>query len=290
MAELGLDELDTARVYGAGQSEAALGAALGPLRSAVTCPFVATKVAPPLGYAATSLVALQADCVDLFYLHSPDPDATIEETLRAVDEGHNAGKFNEFGLSNFTAGQVEQIVSHCRKHGIVQPTVFQGSYHVLQRHQTEQELLPVLRAHGIRFLAYSPLAGGLLTGKHHFGDVPTEGRYEGGAASRWGERWWKEELFLAIGELQSECETHGVTLAAAAIRWAVIHSALGPEHGDAVILGASSVAQLASNAEHSRAGPLPPQLVEFMDALADSPRVRGAVPPISSKRMCAGPS
>lgn len=74
--------------------------------------------------------------------------------------------------------------------------------------------------------AYSPLAGGLLTGKHKFEVASTLGRYENGAGSRWGERWWKRELFGAIDELQAECDNHEITLAGAAIRWVAFHSAL----------------------------------------------------------------
>lgn len=133
--------------------------------------------------------------------------------------------------------------------------------------------------------AYSPLAGGLLTGKHKFEVSPTEGRYDGGAGSRWGERWWKRELFDAIDELQAECDKHEITLASAAIRWAVFHSALSREHGDAVILGASSVPQLASNAECTAGGALPAALVEYMDSLSQLSSVRGVVPPLGSTWM-----
>jgi diketogulonate reductase-like aldo/keto reductase len=165
MAELGIDELDTARGYGGGESEAALGVALEKIkaaRGADALPFIATKAQPPLGYDASvakldeSLSALRMPSVDLWYLHSPDADASLEDTLRAVGEAHAAGKVKEWGVSNFTAWQVVQVVAYCKEHGIAQPTVYQGSYHVLQR-QAEDELLPALRAHGIRYYAYSPL-------------------------------------------------------------------------------------------------------------------------------------
>jgi aflatoxin B1 aldehyde reductase len=293
MAELNLDELDTARGYGGGESELALGAALERLeakKGPKALPFVATKAAPPLGYDATrfklaqSLAALRRKSVDLWYLHSPDASASLEETLRVVDEAVGEGKVREWGLSNFAAWQVVEIVAHCRAHGIAQPTVYQGSYHVLQR-QAEEELLPALRAHGLRYYAYSPLAGGLLTGKHSFDTVPTEGRYDGGAASRWGERWWRKELFESVGALQAVCDRHGITLAAAAIRWAVFHSALRREYGDAVILGASSIEQLAANAACAAGGPLPAELVEYMDGMASTPPVRGVVPSLGSTWM-----
>ena len=293
MADLGLDELDTARGYGAGESEVALGAALERLEAKegpAALPFLATKAAPPLGYGPTraklaqSLAALRNNSVDLFYLHSPDATASLEETIQAVDEVVGEGKVKEWGLSNFPAWQVVEIVAHCRARGFAQPTVYQGSYHVLQR-QAEEELLPALRAHGLRYYAYSPLAGGLLTGKHSFSKVPTEGRYGGGAASRWGERWWRKELFEAVADLQAVCDRHGITLAAAAIRWVVFHSALRREHGDAVILGASSTEQLAANAECAAGGPLPADLVEYMDGLASRPSVRGVVPSLGSTWM-----
>ena len=68
-------------------------------------------------------------------------------------EAHAAGKVKEWGVSNFTAWQVVQVVAYCKEHGIAQPTVYQGSYHVLQR-QAEDELLPALRSFGIRYCAF----------------------------------------------------------------------------------------------------------------------------------------
>lgn len=86
------------------------------------------------------------------YLHTPDRDTPFEETCEALNKEYESGKFKYFGLSNYTANEVEQIISICDKHGWVKPVVYQGQYNVLMRNV--QHLLPVLRKHGIQFVAY----------------------------------------------------------------------------------------------------------------------------------------
>ena len=93
----------------------------------------------------------------MWYLHGPDRSTPFEVTLKAVDELHKEGKFKRFGISNFMSWEVAEIVTICRQHGYIQPTVYQGYYNAIQR-KVEPELFPCLRKFGISFYAFSPRA------------------------------------------------------------------------------------------------------------------------------------
>jgi aflatoxin B1 aldehyde reductase len=125
-----------------------------------------------LAQAETSLAELGLDYIDLFYLHSVDEEVPLEETLRAVDRLHREGKILEFGLSNFSGWQTVQVYYMCKELGFCVPTVYQGNYNPLAR-QAEKSLFPALRMLGIRFYAYSPLAGGLLVSASKLSDTAT---------------------------------------------------------------------------------------------------------------------
>ena len=101
----------------------------------------------------TSLKLLKTSAVNVEYLHVPDRDTPFAETLEAMDQAHQSGKFEAFGLSNYTAAEVEEIVKICDEKRFVKPTVYQGQYNAIVR-SGEQELFPVLRKHGIAFYAW----------------------------------------------------------------------------------------------------------------------------------------
>eukprot|EP01047_Picozoa_sp_COSAG01_P069442 COSAG01_NODE_10276_length_2203_cov_7.852186_1_plen_309_part_00 len=184
MRRHGVHELDVARAYVGGEAEVSVGVALAATAAgadagaespvAVTGggPMLATKTHfNQLGFRrvkedmAKSLAALGRDKVDIYYIHSPDGSATLTETLQAVNELHSEGKFDRLGISNFPAWQLMMIIQLSKERGWLLPSVYQGAYSVIQRH-AEVELLPLCRAHGISYYAYSPLARGILTGKH----------------------------------------------------------------------------------------------------------------------------
>nr|XP_035163858.1 aflatoxin B1 aldehyde reductase member 2 isoform X2 [Callithrix jacchus] len=177
--ERGHAELDTAFMYSDGQSETILGG-LGLGLGGGDCRVkIATKANPWDGKSLKpdsvrsqlemSLKRLQCPRVDLFYLHAPDHGTPVEETLRACHQLHQEGKFVELGLSNYAAWEVAEICTLCRSNGWILPTVYQGMYNATTR-QVETELFPCLRHFGLRFYAYNPLAGGLLTGKYKYED------------------------------------------------------------------------------------------------------------------------
>ncbi|XP_026581220.1 aflatoxin B1 aldehyde reductase member 2-like [Pseudonaja textilis] len=129
-----------------------------------------------------SLQRLRLPSVDLFYLHAPDHETPVEETLRACNELHKEGKFKALGLSNYASWEVAEICTLCKAHQWLLPTVYQGMYNATTR-QVEKELFPCLRHFGMSFYAYNPLAGGLLTGKYKYEDKdlsqPPTGRFFG---------------------------------------------------------------------------------------------------------------
>jgi aflatoxin B1 aldehyde reductase len=88
------------------------------------------------------------------YLHGPDRTTPFAETFEAVDKEYRAGCFEEFGLSNFSAAEVEECIAMCKEKGWVLPTVYQGQYNAITR-GGEKDLMPVLRKHGIRFNAFT---------------------------------------------------------------------------------------------------------------------------------------
>lgn len=269
--DAGYDEIDTAHAYVDGKTEFLLGELIGgEQRKSIR---LATKVNPwnddglkPASVQrqfAESLERLQTDKVDLLYLHAPDLDTPIADTLQACHELYQQGRFTEFGLSNYAAWQVAEIAELCRRHGWMQPTVYQGLYNALTR-GVEPELLPCLRNYGIRFYAYNPLAGGLLSGKYKSIDsIPEDGRF--GIRTGYRERYWKADYFSVVDEFSEACANADVKPAEAALRWLAHHSQLNAEKGDGVILGASRIEQLEENLAAFDQPPLDEAIVEILD-------------------------
>ncbi len=276
--------IDTAYIYQNGRTEEILGSILGGgLREKV---FLATKVHPgPIGehprvglgpaevrrQVEASLARLRTDYVDLLYLHQPDNDTPLAETLAACNELVREGKVRELGLSNYAAWQVAEAVLTCKHEALSEPVIYQGMYNALTR-DVERELIPACRRFGQVFVAYNPLAGGLLTGKYEsFAAEPRSGRFAD-AFPWYRARFWKESYFRAVDEVRPVAQRLGISLTEAALRWLLHHSA-----ADGVILGASRVEQLDANLAACRAGPLPEELRQALDraweiARPDCPR------------------
>ncbi|KAF8936923.1 hypothetical protein BGZ58_003525 [Dissophora ornata] len=264
----GHEEVDTARIYGNGDTELALGQL--PMESFK----IATKIWPSMDKAFApdnlkhtfkeSMTALKASKVDVFYLHCVDDSTPFEETLKAVDEIYREGLFERFGLSNFTAWQVTLVHQLCKQHGYVLPTVYQGMYNAIARN-VQYELLPCLRALNISFYAYNPIAGGLLSGKHKFEELEGEdGRFN--PKSKFGkvyrDLYWNSLSFEAVKNVENAASGHGMTLIESALRWMKHHSGLGPNDG--IVIGASSIKHLEDNLRDLEKGPLPKQVVDVM--------------------------
>ncbi|KAI9055600.1 hypothetical protein LZ554_000546 [Drepanopeziza brunnea f. sp. 'monogermtubi'] len=270
----GYNEIDTARSYVGGKQEA-FTAAAGWKERALT---IATKVYPdkPGKHAPdvltenfnTSLKELGTDCVDIFYLHAADRSVPFAETLEAVNKLHKEGKFVRLGLSNFTAFEVAEVVLTCRYNNWIRPTIYQGMYNAITR-SLEHELIPACKRYGLDVVVYNPIAGGLFSGKYKSKDVPKEGRYSD-AVGRMGElyrkRYFKDSTFDALTIIEPVVQKHGLTMVETALRWIVNHSALNIRDGnDGIIIGVSSLDQLAENLKDCEKGPLPQELLDALD-------------------------
>jgi aflatoxin B1 aldehyde reductase len=268
--DLGYNEIDTAYRYNDGASEEILGRLLTPERRGKV--YLATK-ANPLGGGGlgpenivkqvnTSLRRLKTDYVDLLYLHAPDTKTQIEVTLEACERLFKEGKFRELGLSNYASWQVADIWHLCKRNGWMIPSVYQGRYSAITR-DVESELFPAVRHFGIRFYAYNPLVGGLLTGRYHqIGNVPQEGRFALKPAYK--DRFWKKSYFDALEVIRETSEHEGLPMLQIALYWILKYSFLKGPSGDGVILAASNLKQWESNL-NSLYGELPAKLVEALD-------------------------
>ena len=268
--DAGYDELDTAYVYNEGNCERLLGEVLPGLNR----PFkIATKVNPRISgrldaeaaykQVNESLARMKLDAVDTVFLHFPDPATPVEGVLGAMAELHEQGKFRELGLSNFPAWMVADVWHICDRHGWVRPTVFEGVYNPLTR-RAEAELNDCLNSFGLRFYAYNPMCGGLLTGRYgSFEDAPGDGRFT--HRPNYQARYWKKSFFDAVELIKAAAAEHGITSIEATYRWLAWHSMLRGERGDAILVGASRLSHLRQNMETVKAGPLPQDVAEAFE-------------------------
>jgi len=260
--DAGYLELDTAYVYNDGNCERFLGEVLPELKRPYK---IATKVNPRIsgrldGEAAykqvnESLERMRLDRVDTVFLHFPDPATPVESVLAAMADLHAQGKYSELGLSNFPAWMVADVWHLCDKNGWVKPTVFEGIYNPLTR-RAETELNACLDYFGMRFYAYNPMAGGLLTGRYgSFEEAPSDGRFT--HRPNYKGRYWKKSYFQAVDIIKEAADRHGITTIEATYRWLAYHSMLNGERGDAILIGASKLSHLKQNLDAIKAGPLP---------------------------------
>ena len=233
----GLRHFDTAWVYTDGQSEEILGRLIAPEREAV---FVASKVgylggAGPVNLSQQledSRQRMKLDCIDLLYLHRFDPNTDLKETLGWFSEQKAEGRIRHMGLSNFAAWQVMKAVAIAAEFDLT-VDVLQPMYSLVKR-QAEVEILPMCADQGILPVPYSPLGGGLLTGKYAQGEsgrLSEDSRY----GARYGQAWMAE----TAARLATLAEARAVPAATLAVAWAAAHSAR-----PAPIISARSSAQL----------------------------------------------
>lgn len=279
--DFGYEELDTAYVYNEGNCEKLLGETLRKIKHPYK---IATKVNPRIsgkldGEAVNkqvneSLERLGVDSVDIVYLHFPDPATPIESALKECDKLYKQAKFKELGLSNFPAWMVADVWHKCEKNDWIKPTVYEGIYNPLTR-KAEIELNDCLNYFGMRFYAYNPMAGGLLTGRYEkFEDIPTNGRFI--YRPNYQGRYWKKSYFEAVKIIKEAAKQHGITCVEATYRWMLYHSMLNSERGDAIIIGASKLEHLIQNMESAKAGPLTEDMIQayhmaWKISKADSP-------------------
>jgi aryl-alcohol dehydrogenase-like predicted oxidoreductase len=258
-AELGFSFLDTADVYPvppdpktAGSTEEILGRWLRGKRDRFV---VATKFGNRMGPAPNdagasrkhlieaceaSLRRLQTDRIDVYYIHHPDPETPIEETMEAFDRLHADGKILYVGISNFSAWQLALAQAVVAESRLAPIAALQPRYNLLFR-QPERDLLPLAAALGIGVMPYNPLGAGMLTGKYRRGSEPPPGsRFDWGDYGRMYQgRYWSEEMFGVVDALVEVAEAESATPAQTALAWLLSHDSV-----TAPIVGASRPEQL----------------------------------------------
>jgi|SRR5215203_3833910 len=246
--DVGITFFDTADVYGGTKSEEYLAHALGRRREDVV---IATKFGSAVDEQTRgarpeyvrravddSLLRLGTDRIDLYQLHTPDPQVPIEETLGALDELVNAGKVREIGCSNFSADQLREAEEATRE-GAARFASVQNEYSLLHR-EPEGDVLPECERLGIAFIPYFPLDNGLLTGKYRQGkDAPAGSRLDSGR----GERLLTDRNLDVVERLIGFSESRGRTILELAFSWLLTRPAVA-----SVIAGATSSEQARSNA------------------------------------------
>ncbi|HEU5483959.1 MAG TPA: aldo/keto reductase [Microlunatus sp.] len=250
--EAGVNLIDTADIYSNGLSEEILGKALGSDRDGV---LLATKVRGAMGEGPNddglsrhhvirgvedSLRRLGTDHIDLYQVHEWDGLTPQEETLAALDALVQSGKVRYIGSSNYTARQLMKALWISDLHGW-QSYVSQQIYYSLQARDAENELIPIAIDEGLGVLVWSPLAGGLLSGKYRRGEDAPEGsrRFQG-----WTEPpvHDEERLYDTVDVLVEIGEGHGVSAAQVALAYTLAKPAV-----TSVIIGARSEDQLRDN-------------------------------------------
>ena len=249
--DAGINFFDTAELYGDGRSEDYLGRALAGRRHDAV---IATKfghkayggsAAPSYlrKAAEASLKRLRVECIDLYQLHTPDPDVPVADTLGTLDELVKAGKVREIGCSNFSVAQLREAEAAVPP-GHARFVSVQNQYSLFHR-DPERDVLPECERTGVAFLPYFPLAYGLLTGKYRMGQpIPS------GTRIAEHERYRKiisDENLDAVERLIAFAEQRGHTLLELAFSWLLAHPAVA-----SVIAGATSVEQIRANAQAAR--------------------------------------
>ena len=229
----GLRRFDTANTYGGGSSEIVLGKWLRCQgTSFVQDAQIATKVGNPHGCPAgqtplsrtqiayhldRSLSRLGVERLDLYYIHEFDHVTPLNETLESMTRAVEAGKVDRFGVSNASLSDVEAVKSLAGSTLGSRFEYVQNEYSLLATADA-QALIPYCGEHGLRYTAFSPLAGGLLTGKYRFGEEAPPGSRLAHAAEIYRD-YLSEKSFAAIEQLRQSAEARRETMASAALRF-----------------------------------------------------------------------
>jgi aryl-alcohol dehydrogenase-like predicted oxidoreductase len=253
VADAGVNLIDTADIYSAGAAESLIGEAMGGKRKPGM--LIASKARYAMGAGPNdaglsrwhliraceeSLKRLRTDVIDLYQVHEWDGLTPLEETLEALDSLVRAGKVRYVGCSNYSGWHVMKAMEAARRDGRI-PFVSQQIHYTLQAREAEYELIPIALDQKLGVLVWSPLAGGLLSGKHRRDKSAPEGtRLMAG---------WKEppiadegKLWDIVDELAAIGEAHGVSAARVALAWT-----LGRPGVTSVILGGRTESQFQDN-------------------------------------------
>ena len=240
--DAGVNAIDTADVYAAGESERITGRLIAADRERWV---LATKLGNPTGSGPNergssrrhmlsavdaSLARLGTDWVDVLYLHRDDASTPLEETVLAMAHLIERGKVHHFGVSNFRAWRIARIAELCRSMGVPAPIVCQPPYNVMSR-AIETEVLPCCAHYGLGVVAYSPLARGVLSGKYMPGAAPPEGSRASRNDRRIMQTEFRAESLLLAERLAEHARRRGLTPSQFALGWVwnnqLVHGVIG---------------------------------------------------------------
>ncbi|AOZ93028.1 aldo/keto reductase [Paenibacillus crassostreae] len=268
----GINFLDTANIYAGSESERIIGEALNGKRHEVV---LATKAGLVKGNGPNSrgssrghlqqeleesLRRLRTDYIDLYQIHTFDPNTPLEETLRTLDDMVRSGKVRYIGASNYVAWELMKALGISELKGFTRYISDQVSYSLADR-TPERELIPMCIDQGVSIIPYFPLAGGILTGKYFAADeVPSSSR----ADTDPNFRRFLDDRTITLGQNVSKLATDcGYSPSALSIAWLMDRPAVST-----VIVGATRVDQLEDNLK-SMAIPLDPEITQALDQMSE---------------------
>jgi aryl-alcohol dehydrogenase-like predicted oxidoreductase len=246
--DAGVNIVDTANCYAGGRSEEIVGRLIAAKRGRL---LLATKFSVPIDAAdpnlggtsrhnviaacEASLRRLNTDHIDVYYIHRPFTQTAIDETLRALDDLVRAGKVRTIGSSSFAAWQLVEALWCSSDLRLNRIAVEQSPYHLLDR-RVERELVPAALTHGIGLTVWSPLAGGLLTGKYRDERAGANARLS--PDNDWGKKHFTPAATAAVSALAALADEHGVSLASLSLAWTLQRPGVS-----SLVLGARDCAQ-----------------------------------------------
>ena len=247
--DAGVNFLDCADAYSGGRAEEIVAAATRGSRDRWV---IATKVGNPMGEdparrglgrawlaiaCEESLRRLETDRIDLYYLHLEDKTTPLEETIEAIGRLITQGKILRFGISNFRAWRIAEVIRLCDRLGVPYPVASQPCYNALNR-MPEVEHLPACTHYGMAVVPYSPLARGVLTGKYAPGAAPAAATRAGRGDARMMESEWRSESLTIAQTLKAHAEAKGITAGQFATAWVLANPLV-----TAVLAGPRTLAQ-----------------------------------------------
>lgn len=272
--DVGINVFDCADVYQDGRSEEILGRLIADCRNEV---IITSKVYFPTGGHVNaagasrhhimasvegSLRRLDTEYIDIYFIHHFDEHTAIEDTLRALDDLVSQGKILYPAASNFAAWQIARALGICAREGWAPFKCIQPMYNLVKR-QAEVEILPMVEAENLGVITYSPLGGGLLTGKYGVGRQPPSGRLveDDIYQIRYGAEW----MYQVAERFATFAGEHGFNPVALAVAWVASHPAV-----TAPIIGARNVEQLEDSLEAAEIK-MTPALRAEISALSPAP-------------------
>jgi aryl-alcohol dehydrogenase-like predicted oxidoreductase len=251
--DAGVNFIDTANVYSEGESEKLVGQALAGLGLPREDLVIATKVRVRMGPTPNrvglsrvhimheldaSLRRLRLDHIDLYQIHGVDQVTPLDETLRALEDVVRSGKVRHLGVSNHAAWQIMKALGISAQHDWNRLESVQAYYSIAGR-ELEREIVPMARDQGLSILVWSPLAGGLLSGKFSAGAAGPEGArrttFDFPPVDR-------ERVFRCVEAMRPMAQAHGVSVARVALAWVLAQPGV-----TSVIVGAKTQEQLMDN-------------------------------------------